>query len=164
MLCALPIPSHATNPPLRPLITSHSGTTASTGTVSASGSYSSSYGPTNAVTDNSAMWISAVYSTPAWLQYSFSGAPRLVRGYRLLFSNGSLTSRAPKVFDLQVLRGSTWETVDTRCCETNWSGYEERTFFLGTPVTASVFRVTFKDDNDNRSGVVVISIRRMQLL
>lgn len=150
--------------PLRRLTVSHTSPTSSTGSVEVSGVFSSTYAGWNAFSDNRQFWISQVNESPAWITYQFSGAERVVRGYRFDFANGSLTSRAPKKFHFQVQRGSSWETIDTRCCETGWSGSEERLYHLAQEVTGQKFRFLFEEDNDSRRAIVVISLRQIQIL
>lgn len=149
--------------PTYPLTVAHTSASSSTGTVTAKSTYSSSYPAWRAFDDSYSFWISGVFDSPTWISYAFTRTVT-VSGYRFFFKNGSLTSRAPKQFDLQVKEGSTWKTVDSRCCEINWSGSEERTFQLHSGVSGTEFRFMFYDDNDSRSGVVVISLARIQFL
>lgn len=150
-------------PQIYPQTTSHTGSTSSSGTVTAKSMYSSTYAPWKAFSDDSGMWISGVYDSPTWIEYSFDRTRKLW-AYRLFFANGSLTSRAPKQFDLQVWQSNQWVTVDSRCCETDWYGVEERTFTMSNAVVGDRFRIYFYDDNDSRSGVVVVSLRRIEFL
>lgn len=150
--------------PLRPLIPSHTGPISITGKVEVSGVLTSCDAGWNAFSDNSQLWISGLYQAPAWATYEFFGSPRVVRAYRFLYGNGRILSRAPKRFAFQVLRGSKWVTINTRCCETEWAGTEERTFHLDSAVVGQKFRFLFYEDNDSRSAIVVISLKRIQIL
>ena len=47
-----------------------------------------------------------------------------------------------------MMQNETWTTVDARCCETNWYGCEERTYYLASPATGAHFRFFFEEDND----------------
>lgn len=147
------------------LISYHNGSTSSTGVVTRSGVFSSTYEAWNAFSDRPGMWLSKVFENPAWIQYSFMGRTRRVHGYKFHFANGGrLTTRAPKKFFLQVERGGVWEPVDYRCCETNWAGSENRTYWLRQNVAGNHFRFLFIDDNDARKGIVVISLARITLI
>lgn len=108
-------------------------------------------------------WISGVYDSPTWISYDHKRSVK-VRAYRFYFTNGGLTSRAPKHFQLQTERSGVWETIDERKHETNWQGAEERTYCLKEEAVGQKFRIMFFDDNDVRSGVVVISLTRIQFL
>lgn len=132
--------------------------------VTRSGVYSSSYEAFNAFDGNdNSMWISAVYQTPAWIGYEFAGQPRKVTRYAIRFVNGSLTSRAPRDFTLQGWSGSSWVVVDARSGETNWPRVGRREFIVASPGSYSKYRLNVTDDNDTRSGVVVISMGRLEL-
>lgn len=148
--------------PLAPHQTDYDGP----GVVAAKSEYSSSYRAWMAFSDINGhrhMWISGVRDSPTWISYDHK-RPVKLRAYRFYFTNGSLKSRAPKHFQLQVKRGNTWETVDERTNETSWLGVEERTYCLREEAVGQQFRIVFLDDNDDRSGVVVISLARIQFL
>ena len=137
---------------LVPILTSNSSA------VETSGIYDSSY-PAWKAFDSSvnSMWISAVWQTPAWIGYSW-GTPRYVDSYAITYANGSIRTRAPKVWELKGWNGSSWVTVDSRSNETNWGGFETRHYTVQTPGSYSKYRLQFNDDNDARAGVVVISL------
>ncbi|MCL1123732.1 discoidin domain-containing protein [Shewanella surugensis] len=131
--------------------------------ISASGEYSSSYPAWRAFDDNpSSMWISQVWQTPAWIDYRFPEA-KMIEDYRIQYTNGSITTRAPKEFSLQGSNGSSWVTLDTRSNETNWSGNEARCYAVADPGYYNQYRLQATDDNDSRGGVVVISIGDLSL-
>ena len=54
-------------------------------------------------------------------------------------------------------------TVDSRRSMVGWTGSETRTFQVSRPGTYRKYRLHITDDNDSRSGVVVISIGRLKL-
>lgn len=125
-----------------------------------SGSYSPSYPSSNAFdNNNSSLWISEVWVTPAIIGYNFS-EPKIVQEYTISYANGSITKRAPKDFELQGSNdGVTWNSIDIRSDETNWAGVESRTYTVTETNDAyHKFRLVVNDDNDAREGVVVISI------
>ena len=138
--------------------------TGNTPNVLTSGIYGSSYQAWEAFdasTAYSSSWLSELWETPAWIGYNF-GSDRLVTQYQLRNSNGSLTSRAPKDWTLQGWNGSSWVTVDTRTNQTGWVSGTPRTYNVATPGYFSQYRVRITDDNDARSGVVVISLSDVQ--
>lgn len=133
------------------------------GSVTRSGAYSSDYEAWKAFdADTASMWISAVYQTPAWIAFNFSG-PRQVARYAITFSNGSLTSRAPRSWTLQGWNGSSWVNVDSRSNQTNWLGVERREYAVSSPGDYSQYRLNVTDDNDGAAGIAVISIARLEL-
>lgn len=150
--------------PMYPLVHSHYGYN-TYGTVTSKSHYSPRYAAWEAFSDIAGTyWVSGVYDSPTWIAYEFKGT-RKVRAYQFYFANGRhLRTRAPKNFQLQVRRGSWWQTVDERCCETNWAGSEKRFYYLPRAVIGSHFRIMFYDDNDSRtrSKIIVISMKRIQ--
>jgi hypothetical protein len=143
------------------------GPSAPSGVVTRSGSYSAQYEAWQAFDGNASsadMWISAVFQTPAWLGYEWVDGPRTVTRYAINFSNGSLTSRAPRDWTLQGWTGSAWVVVDTRSAQTGWLGTERREYTVASPGSYSKYRLHVTDDNDERAGVVVVSINRLELL
>lgn len=132
--------------------------TSNTSAVETSGIYDSSYPAWKAFDSALAsMWISKVWQTPAWIGYSWA-TPQFVDSYALTYANGSIRTRAPKVWELKGWNGSSWVTVDSRSNETNWGGFETRTYTVQTPGSYSKYRLQVADDNDTRAGVVVISL------
>jgi hypothetical protein len=108
------------------------------------------------------MWISEVFQTPAWIAYEFDSATR-IDSYTIDYANGSITTRAPKEFELQGSNGNGWITLDTQTNETNWQGSEKRSYSIANPGFYTHYRLYVTDDNDRRSGVVVISIGELTL-
>lgn len=154
-------------PGLSPLTVSHRRSYSSSGTVAAKSQFSFSYPAWKAFSDvpRNQRWISRVSDSPTWISYTFN-ADTTISCYTLYFNNGpTLTSRAPKHFQLQVRQGSGWQAVDTRYSETNWLRAEERAYTIPA-VTGREFRIEFFDDNDGRPGpkIVVISLTRIQFL
>lgn len=137
----------------------------STSAVTASGQYSSSYAPWKAFDSSTtgSIWISEVWETPAWIAYDF-GTSKWITRYRITHTNGSLTSRAPKDWQFQGWNGSSWVTIDTRSNETGWSSGETRTYNVADPGSYTRYRLNISDDNDSRSGVVVISISNLEFM
>ncbi|MEO1335445.1 MAG: discoidin domain-containing protein [Myxococcota bacterium] len=125
--------------------------------VSTSGIFSASYPAWKAFDGGSSMWISKTFETPAWIGYDF-GSTRRVEQYTLTNTNGSLTSRAPKNFQLQGSNGGAWYTVDSRVNQTGWRSGTPRSYSVSNPGYYQRYRLYVTDDNDSRAGVVVISL------
>lgn len=133
------------------------------GLIATSGFYSEQYRPQNAFDEDlGSMWISAVYETPAWISFRFP-VRTYIDSYSIDFRNGSLTSRAPKDFELQGRNYGDWVTIDTRSDETGWLGVETRTYFIAKPGAYRAYRLLVTDDNDLRQGVVVVSMGTLAL-
>jgi hypothetical protein len=132
--------------------------------VSTSGDFSSQYLGWNAFDSSlTSMWISQTYVSPAWIAYQFTSA-KTITSYSINYVNGQITTRAPKVFQLQASNdGSTWVAVDIRTNEINWSGNELRTYVVSSPGSYSRYRLHVTDDNDDRTGVVVVSMGDLTL-
>lgn len=131
-----------------------------------SGNFNSSYPSWSAFDGSlSSMWISKTWETPAILGYDFETAVEVTQ-YAIHYSNGSIKTRAPKEFTLQGSNdnGNSWSTVDTQTNQTNWAGLERRLYDVSNPGLYSQYRLVVTDDNDSRSGVVVISIGDFDLL
>jgi MYXO-CTERM domain-containing protein len=134
------------------------------GLITRSGVYDSSFEAWQAFdADDSTMWISEVWQTPAWIGYELPGGAKRVDRYALTFVNGSLTTRAPKDFTLEGWDGSTWRVLDSRTEETNWRGSERREYSVADPGDYTKYRLSVSDDNDERSGIVVVSLGRLEL-
>lgn len=139
------------------------GLLSSSASLTTSGEHSSSYQTYQAFDgDNSSMWISSTWETPAWLAYDFA-EPTFIEKYSIHYSNGSIRTRAPKDFELQGNNGNSWVTLDKRHNETNWAGSEERSYTVSTPGYYQEYRLLITDDNDNREDIVVISIGELTL-
>lgn len=141
------------------------GPTSPLGIVTQSGMLSTSY-PGWKVFDGSdnSMWISAIGQTPAWISYSFGNGSKRVVSYAIKYVNGSILTRAPRNWTLEGWDGSSWIVVDSRTDQINWSGFEERTYTVASPGSYTTYRLNISDDNDPRSGIVVISIGKLSLL
>jgi hypothetical protein len=112
---------------------------------------------------DASMWISAEFA-PAWLSYAWTDGPRTITAYAIDFVNGSLASRAPRDFTLQGWDGEAWVIVDSRVGESDWKGIERRQYEVAFPGPYPRYRLRVTDDNDERAGVVVISIGRLELI
>ncbi|MBU8899765.1 SBBP repeat-containing protein [Corallococcus sp. M34] len=139
--------------------------TSPSGIVTASGDFSTGY-PAWQAFDSSipSMWISQENQTPAWLAYEWVDGPRTVQSYAIQYSNGSITTRAPKNWTFEGWNGSAWVVLDTRTNQVSWGGGERRVFTLSTPATYRKFRINISDDNDTRAGIVVISMGTLELI
>lgn len=130
--------------------------------VSTSGDLAASYAGWKAFDGTGSMWLSETWETPAWIGYNFDAAKKVDR-YTIRYTNGSITSRAPKNFELRGYNGSTWTTVDTRTNQVNWQGSETRSYSVANPGYYTQYRLHVTDDNDSRSGIVVLSIGELTL-
>jgi hypothetical protein len=110
------------------------------------------------------MWISAPFLGPAWIASRAPDAARPLTGYALHFSNGKLTSRAPRDWSLLGWDGGHWVVLDQRTAQTQWLGKERRAFPLSAPASYAAYCLRVTDDNDERDGVVVISLGTLELL
>ncbi len=145
---------------LAPTMTS---ATAPQGQVFSSGNYSSEYPEWRAFdSSTSSMWISSLKTTPAIIGYDSGAALRVTR-YAITYSNGSITTRAPKDWVFEGWNGSSWVTLDTRTNQTGWPGFQRREFAVTTPGNYSKHRLRISDDNDTRAGVEVISLGNLEL-
>jgi hypothetical protein len=133
------------------------------GKVERSGAYSPEYEAVNAFDQASSMWISEVGQTPAWISYEWKDGPRFITRYALSFTNGVLTSRAPRDFTLEGWDGGQWVIVDRRTNETAWGMVERREYAVAAPGPHAKYRLSFTDDNDRREGVEVISLSEIEL-
>lgn len=131
--------------------------------VTTSGDYDSTYSGAHAFDgERSSMWISEPYQSPAWIAYDFGSTTKVDR-YSIDFVNGSLTSRAPKDFELQGYSDGTWRTLDRRINETNWQGTEKRSYAVANSGFYTQYRLLIEDDNDDREGVVAVSMGELTL-
>ncbi|QSQ24510.1 hypothetical protein JY651_06035 [Pyxidicoccus parkwayensis] len=137
------------------------------GSVTRSGVLSSDYEgwlAFDSVDSSTSMWLSQVRQVPAWLAYQWADGAKSVDRYAIRFTNGSLTSRAPKNWTLEGWNGSSWVVVDTRANEVNWGGSERREYVVASPGSFAQYRLNVSDDNDDRTGIETISIGRLELL
>lgn len=132
--------------------------------ASSSGNYNKSSPAWKAFDGNpNTMWLSETYQTPAWIEFDFKSRT-YVNQYSIKYSNGSITSRAPKAFILQGKTLGRWKVLDRRFNESNWGGSEIRKFSIGDPGLFYNYRLVFEDDNDKKSGNVMISIGEIKFL
>ncbi|MBC7978672.1 MAG: hypothetical protein H7138_27110 [Myxococcales bacterium] len=132
--------------------------------VTRSSAYDDSYEAALAFDDQvNSQWISAPTGGPAWIATRGPDAPRAVTGYALHFANGTLTSRAPRDWRFLGWDGERWLVLDQRTAETMWLGKERRTYALAKPGVYAAYCLRITDDNDERAGVVVISLGSLEL-
>ncbi|XXF78815.1 SBBP repeat-containing protein [Myxococcaceae bacterium GXIMD 01537] len=137
------------------------------GVVDSSGAYSSDYEAWKAFDGSpTSMWISPSGQTPAVLSYRLPEGARRVTKYALRYSNGSITTRAPKSWELWAWNdtSTTPVLIDSRTNETGWAGHERREYTLATPGSYRNFSLTFTDDNDPASGIVAISLGNVEII
>lgn len=137
--------------------------TGPTSAVTTSGEFPGGAYPGWQAFDNStgSMWISDTFPAEASISYDF-GQPVTINSYTILNSNGTLTSRAPKDWELLGWLNGFWVLIDDQRGETNWVSGQPRTYYLSNPVSYSRYRLRITDDNDSRSGIVVISIGNLE--
>ncbi|QSQ26004.1 SBBP repeat-containing protein [Pyxidicoccus parkwayensis] len=141
------------------------GATTPSGTVTRSGVYDASYEAWQAFDGSTgSMWISTEGQTPAWIGYQWASGTKLINRYAIHYVNGSITTRAPKQWTFEGWNGNAWVVLDTRTNQVNWTGNERREFAVTSPGAYSRYRLNISDDNDTRSGIVVISMGRLELL
>ena len=89
----------------------------------------------------------------------------MVSHYSILYTNGSIRTRAPKNFELQGqnTKDGPWTTVDVWSNEECWQGTEEGMYPVASPAAYQGYRLLMTDDNDEREGVVVISMGTFKL-
>lgn len=142
------------------------GPAAPRGIVTRSGVYSASEEAWQAFDSNptGTMWISETWTaSPVWISYEWTDGPRQITRYSIHFVNGSLTSRAPRDFQLQGWNGTAWVTVDSRTNEVNWAGVELRHYTVAAPGSYSKYRLYVTEDNDSRALIVAVSIGNLIL-
>lgn len=127
--------------------------------IQSSGNHSTEYAAWKAFDASlGSMWISGIGQTPAWISYAWT-TPRVITHYSLKFSNGnSLATRAPKDFRLEGWNGESWQSVDEQSNQVQWNGGKTRNYSISSPGSYTNYRLFILDDNDNRSGIVVISL------
>ncbi len=135
------------------------------GGVTRSGAFGTSYEAWQAFDGNtSSMWLSTENQTPAWIGYEWLDGAKTVTRYAITYANGTITSRAPMHWTLQAWNGSAWVVVDTRTNQTGWKGFERREFTVASPGAYTKYRLNITDDNDSRTGIVVISMGHLELI
>lgn len=147
------------------LVPSMTGANTPSGAVTRSGVYSASYEAWQAFDASfGSMWISQENQTPAWIGYQWASGTKTVQRYAIHYVNGSITTRAPKQWTFEGWNGTAWVVLDTRTNQVNWTGNERREFAVASPGAYSRYRLNISDDNDTRTGIVVISMGRLELL
>jgi len=147
------------------LVPTMTSSTSPSGLVTRSGVYDSTYEAWQAFDgNNNSMWISGVFQTPAWIAYQWGDGQRFVTSYAIDFVNGSLTSRAPRDWTFEGWDGATWTVIDTRFSQVDWQGVERRAFNVAFPGNYNAYRLNVSDDNDDRAGVVVVSMGRLEII
>ncbi|PTL76542.1 SBBP repeat-containing protein [Vitiosangium sp. GDMCC 1.1324] len=142
--------------------------TSPSGSAGSSGDFSSSYAAWQAFDSSlTSMWISAEGQTTASLSYQWNDGRRRVTRYALRYSNGSITTRAPKSWVLWGWNGQLSQlpvAVDSRTNETGWAGHERREYTVANPGSYSIYLLAFSDDNDPTPGIVVISLGNVEFI
>ncbi|WP_342373780.1 SBBP repeat-containing protein [Myxococcus stipitatus] len=144
------------------------GNTTPSGIVTASGVLGPddpTYAPWKAFDGSYTFWLSGYGQSPAWLAYEFGGGKKVtVSRYAIQFSNGSVTSRAPKAWTLEGWNGTAWVVLDARSNQVTWAGNERREFTIATPGAYLKYRLKATDDNDPNLPIVTLSIGGLELI
>jgi hypothetical protein len=148
---------------LRNLVPVMSGMEDGFGVVTQSGEFAGDYPGWHAFDRTSSLWLSKEGIAPAWLAYEFKEGPRTVTEYSLRYTNGALTTRAPKAWSFQGWDGGGWVALDTENSQTAWESGEVRVFQVDSPAAYSAYRIYFTQDNDSRSDIVTVSVGQIEL-
>jgi hypothetical protein len=140
------------------------GATTPSGSVTRSGVFSASYEAWQAFDGTNSMWLSLENQTPAWIGYQWFNGAKTIQRYAITYTNGSITTRAPKQWTFEGWNGSAWVVLDTRTNQVNWAGFERREYAVPSPGAYTRYRLNITDDNDTRSGIVVVSMGKLELL
>ncbi|MCY1023357.1 SBBP repeat-containing protein [Pyxidicoccus sp. MSG2] len=140
------------------------GASTPSGLVSRSGVFSTSYEAWQAFDGTNSMWLSLENQTPAWIGYQWFNGAKTIQRYAITYTNGSITTRSPKQWTFEGWNGSAWVVLDTRTNQVNWAGFERREYAVPSPGAYTRYRLNVTDDNDTRSGIVVVSIGKLELL
>ncbi|XXF78813.1 SBBP repeat-containing protein [Myxococcaceae bacterium GXIMD 01537] len=149
------------------LVPTMTGYTAPSGTVGSSGAYSSDYAPWQVFDRNPyTMWISPDGQANPSISYTWAqGRPRVNR-YAFRYSNGNITTRAPKSWNL-----IGWNSLpempvllDSRTNETGWAGHERREYKPASQYYYKYYAFVFLDDNDPSEGINVVSLGEVELM
>jgi hypothetical protein len=135
------------------------------GGVASSSAYDSDYPAWHAFDGyGTSLWISYPFDSPAWLSYHWSDAPRVISRYALVFANGKLGSRGPRDWTLEARSDGDWVVVDERKGESHWGWLDRREYTIAVPAAYQEYRLYVTDDNDDRDGVVALSLGSLELM
>ena len=109
------------------------------------------------------LWLSDLFPGITTVEYDFQ-QPTDIHEYTLTYANGSITSRAPKSFELQGWNGYKWLQLDYRDNQQAWAGFEQRTYAVTNPGSYSKYRLYFTEDNDDRDSIVMLSLGDIELM
>lgn len=107
-----------------------------TGRISASSTYSSSYDPSYAFDGNTSTAYGSLAGMPQWLRREMSGGQTSIVEYTLRAA--TFPAEMPRTFKLQYNDGAGgWVDADTRTSIAAWASGEVRTFTVANPYTGS---------------------------
>jgi hypothetical protein len=112
------------------------------------------------------MWISPSYRNEVIIGYQWSDGPRALAGYAIHYTNGDITSRAPRDWTVQGYDGTIWSSLDRVTDQRNWAGNDRRVYPLPATQAYAAYRLVITQDNDESSGfpIVAISMGRLELI
>ena len=123
--------------------------------------YSSSYLQSNAFDGvPSSMYLSETFVTPSEIGYNF-GSDRRFMSYTIVYSNGDVKTRSPKDFTMQGFSNGVWTVLDTQQNQTIavWEAAgNTKMYTIAAPAEYTQYKLAVTDDNDDREGVVMLSI------
>lgn len=95
--------------------------------------------------DTGTGYATAISASTGTVSYELTASHEVARYSIQALS--TLTDRSPKDWTFQYWNGSSWTTLDTVTGETGWSALEIRYFDIGSPVSASLYRINISDNN-----------------
>jgi hypothetical protein len=112
------------------------------------------------------MWISPSYTSEVIIGYQWSDGPRAAVAYAIHYTNGDITSRAPRDWTVQGHDGKIWSSLVRVTDQRNWLGNDRRVYPLPATQAYAAYRLVITQDNDESSGspIVAISMGRLELL
>jgi len=151
-----------------PLIPAMTSNTTPSGSVTASGVYTSGYEAWRAFDGTtSGIWLSTMYTSSVWIGYEWGGAAtKTVTSYQVSYANGSCCEqRGPKNWTLQGWNGAAWVVVDTVTNQTGWYAYGLRSYTVDAPGSYTRYRLNVTADNYNNATypITLVSIAEIQL-
>jgi len=92
------------------------------------------------IADTGKEYFTAVVSFPVDIEFTFVEAETITDYEITAIHNGTLTYQ-PKAWTFDYWTGSAWSTLDTESDQTGWIANEVRSFEVGSPVSATKYRL-----------------------
>jgi hypothetical protein len=109
------------------------------------------------------LWISKQDTTPAIIGYVWPGEPRRAVRYAIHFTN-NISQRGPRDWTLQGYDGATWSSIVQVTGSVAWGGVERREFPVPGTTAYRGYRLVITEDNYDGTGIVVVSMGRLELI